>query len=127
MSALVLDAGALIALERNDRLVWAALKLAAAAGDDVLVPAAALAQVWRGTPAQARLGRALEFCEIASFDDVARDAGVLCGKTRTSDICDAHVAIVAARRGGLLYTSDPSDLRKLLHACAANRTTIVRC
>jgi hypothetical protein len=45
----VLDAGALIALERNDRSIWAALKLAVSQGSDVIVPSTALAQVWRGT------------------------------------------------------------------------------
>ncbi len=34
MHRIVLDAGALIALERNDRAVWAALKLAALESDD---------------------------------------------------------------------------------------------
>ena len=53
MIGVVLDAGALIALERNDRAIWAALKLVAQ-GSDVIVPSTALAQVWRGTGAQGR-------------------------------------------------------------------------
>jgi hypothetical protein len=71
----VLDAGALIALERNDRSIWAAPKLAIAQGSDVIVPSTALAQVWRGTGAQARLAKALQFCVVASFDPVARSVG----------------------------------------------------
>lgn len=127
MSSIVLDAGALIALERNARLVWSALKLAAMNSDDVLVPSTALAQVWRGTAAQAQLSRALHHCVVASFDDVARAVGELCGRTRTSDICDAHVAIIAASRGDALYTSDPNDMRRLIAACGVGRPRIVRC
>ena len=127
MSGIVLDAGALIALERNDRAVWAALKVAAAARVDVLVPSTALAQVWRGTARQAVLARVLGDCVLASFDDVARQVGELCGKARTSDICDAHVAWVAATRGQALYTSDPEDLRRFLAHCGPGRPVIVRC
>lgn len=59
---IVLDSGALIALERNDRSVWATLKLAALNSNDVLVPSTALAQVWRGARTQAALSRALQHC-----------------------------------------------------------------
>jgi predicted nucleic acid-binding protein len=123
----VLDAGALIALERNDRSVWAALRLAVSQGSDVIVPSTALAQVWRGTGAQAQLAKALQFCVIASFDQVARSVGELCGRSKTNDICDAHVALTAARHGEFLYTSDPQDMRRLLAACAGRRPAIVRC
>ncbi len=126
MSRIVLDAGALIALERNDREVWAALKLAASSGADVVVPAAAMAQVWRGTPSQASLARALRHCVIVSFDAVVREIGELCGRTRTNDICDAHVAVVSVGADAL-YTSDPKDLRRLLLALGAKLPAIVRC
>lgn len=124
---MVLDSGALIALERNDRALWGALKLAAATSADVLVPTAALAQVWRGTPVHAQLGRALSYCVLAPFDPIARAVGELCGRTRTTDICDAHVAIVAATRGDVLYTSDPRDLGRLLSALGGKMPAIVRC
>ena len=125
MSRLVLDAGALIAIERNDRDVWAALKLAALRDAEVIVPTTVLAQVWRGTRSQVRLARAVAHCVLAPFDPVARKVGELCGRTRTADICDAHVAVVA-RTGDILFTSDPADLGRLL---AANGTqlAIVRC
>ena len=122
----MLDAGALIALERNHRAVWSALKLAALEGDDVIVPSSALAQVWRGRASQARLAKALEYCVIASFDAVARAVGELCGKARTSDICDAHVAIVAAG-ADVLYTSDAKDLRLLLRALGRRVPAVVQC
>jgi hypothetical protein len=127
VTGIVLDSGALIALERNDRTIWAALKIAATASRDVIVPSAALAQVWRGKPSQAQLNRALNYCVIASFDEVARDVGLLCGRTRTVDICDAHVAIIAATLGEVLYTSDPVDMRRLLAAWGKTSFAIVRC
>jgi predicted nucleic acid-binding protein len=124
---IVLDAGALIALERNERGMWAALKLAALKGADVLVPSTALAQVWRGTASQAQLSKALDHCIIAAFDTVARDVGELCGRTRTADICDAHVAIIAARHGDVLYTSDAEDMRRLVASCGRRKPAILRC
>jgi predicted nucleic acid-binding protein len=127
VSRTVLDAGALIALERNDRTLWAALKLAATKNADVLVPSTVLAEVWRGTKTQAQLAKALKHCVIASFDEVARAVGELCGRTRTADISDAHVAIVAARQGDVLYTSDPGDLRRLVAACGRRRLVVVTC
>ena len=127
MSRLVLDSGALVALERNDRALWTALKDSALAGDDVLVPSTALAQVWRGSPSQALLSRALRHCVIASFDALARRVGELCGRADTDDLCDAHVALVAATQGDVLYTSDVADLRRLIPHCRARTPVIIRC
>lgn len=127
MSAVVLDAGALIALERNDRRIWAALKLAARHGDEILVPSTVIAEVWRGTPSQALLASALSYCAISSFDVLARRVGELCGRTRTKDICDAHVALVTASHGDAVYTSDPEDIRRLVAACGRRRPTVVSC
>jgi hypothetical protein len=127
MSRIVLDSGALIALERNDRALWAVLKVSALKSRDVVVPSAALARVWRATAAQAQLSKALQFCVIASFDAIARPVGELCGRTRTTDICDAQVAIVAATQGDVLYTSDPRDMYRLITAFGRRRPAIVRC
>jgi hypothetical protein len=127
MSAVVLDAGALIAITRNDRSLWAALKLAGMNGDEVLVPSTALAQVWRGGAKQAQLARALQYCVVAPFDALAWSVGELCGRTKTSDICDAHVAIVAAEQGDVLYTSDLGDLRRLISAWGKKTPKILAC
>ncbi len=127
MTVPVLDAGALVALERNDRSAWAVLELAASRSIDVVVPSTALAQVGRGTRRQALLGKALDHCVIADFDSRAREVGVLCGHARTSDICDAHVAIVAATVGDVLLTSDVDDLDHLLRAYGKQRPVLVRC
>lgn len=127
MTAVVLDAGALIELERNDPEMWAVLKLAALRSVDVHVPSTALAEVWRAMPTQALLHRALQHCVIAAFDPLAKSVGELCGHSGTQDICDAHVAIVAVSQGDVLYTSDPGDLRKLTAQQGKRRPRIVRC
>jgi hypothetical protein len=127
MKGIVLDAGALIALERNDRTLWAVLKASAQSGDDVLIPSTALAQVWRNRSTQNNVARALQHCVIAGFDPVASLVGELCGRAGTSDICDAHVALVAATRGSALYTSEPQDLRRLIKALGRQSPTIIRC
>ena len=124
---IVLDAGALVALERDDRDMWSALKLAVRNDDDVIVPSTALAQAWRGSARQASLARALAHCDVARFDGRARAVGELCGRTKTRDICDAHVALVASEQADFLYTSDRSDLLRLLTACAGKQPQIIRC
>ena len=119
MSALVLDTGALIALDRNDRTVWAMLRNAADDSAQVSVPAGVVAQAWRDGSRQALLSRALTHCdEVPLEGSLARATGLLCGRAGTADIVDASVALVAAARSQTgptaLVTSDPTDLRHLL-------------
>jgi predicted nucleic acid-binding protein len=114
---IVFDTGALVALERDDRAMWARLREAIKADIDVVVPVGALAQAWRGGSRQARLARAVAELEPASFDDVSLAAGELCGKAGTADVIDASVALVAARSGVThLCTSDREDMDRLLRA-----------
>ena len=108
----VLDAGALIAVDRADRRVVRLLELA----QDVHVPAGALAQAWRNPARQIRLGRVVsaEGVVIHPLDAaVARAAGQLCAATATSDVVDASVVLVAGVVDGVTVTSDPDDLRRL--------------
>lgn len=124
---IVLDTGALVALDRGDRRMWVRVARAVATDVPVVVPAGALAQGWRGSgPRQARLARALADCETASFDHHAKAAGELCGRTRTEDVVDASVALVAVDpTARALYTSDPGDLRHLLEAAGPHRPAII--
>ena len=55
MSVVVLDAGALIALDRNDRGTWAMLRVADDDGDVILVPSGVVGQAWRDGARQALL------------------------------------------------------------------------
>lgn len=113
---LVLDAGALIALERNDRRMWARLDAAADASLDVVVPAGALAQVWRGTANQARLGQALKKARVGQFDAIARRAGELCHSAHSADPIDAAVVLNATGTTSVIATSDPKDMRRLIRS-----------
>ncbi len=124
---IVLDAGALIALERREQRMWSVLAVAARRRDDVLVPSTVVAHVWRGTRRQATLARALDQCIIAAFDVMARDVGLLCGRTRTTDLSDAHVALVATRGADILYTGDPDDLEQLIAACPGPAPVLLPC
>ncbi len=116
MTGLTLDAGALIAVERNDRRVIAALRLAVEAGLRITVSAGVVGQVWRDGAKQARLARLLGANEVTveALDDTrARGAGQLCGIAKTNDVIDAAVVLGARARGDRIFTSDPDDLRKL--------------
>lgn len=108
----VLDAGALIAVDRADRRVIRLLEMA----HDIHVPAGALAQAWRNPARQVRLARAMasEGIVVHPLDALsARAAGQLCAATATSDTVDASVVLVASIVDGVTVTSDSDDLRRL--------------
>ena len=115
-SGLTLDAGALIAFERNDRNTVALLARSVAQGYTLTVPAGVVAQVWRDGRRQARLARLLgaHAVEVFALDDQrAREAGQLCGLRNVNDIVDASVVLCARARKHRIVTSDPEDLRRL--------------
>lgn len=108
----VLDAGALIAIERTDRRIIRLLELA----EEVHVPAGALAQAWRNPVRQVRLARVVSADGVAihALDGPsARASGQLCAATASSDVIDASVVLVARLVDGVTVTSDPDDLRRL--------------
>jgi hypothetical protein len=116
MSGLTLDAGALIAFERNDRAIVAIIARAYEQKIRLATAAGVVAQVWRDGRRQARLARLLgsQLIEIESLDDRrARAAGQLCGVAGTSDIVDASVVLCARARGHAVVTSDLDDLQRL--------------
>ena len=109
---LILDAGALIAIDRADRRVIRLLELA----DEIHIPAGALAQAWRNPARQVRLARvvASDAITIHPLDEsAARAAGQLCGASATADVIDASVVVVARLVRGVAVTSDAGDLRKI--------------
>ena len=116
MSGLTLDAGALIAFERNDRVAVTTILRIRERGLGVAVPAGVLGQVWRDGARQVRLVRLLgsRDVEIVPLEDrSARAAGQLCGASRTADVIDASVVLCARERGHAVMTSDLDDLRRL--------------
>jgi predicted nucleic acid-binding protein len=127
MTAVVLDAGALIGVDRNERAVVSLLAAARSAGLPLRTVSTVVAQVWRDERGrQAHLARFLRAVEIVPVDDVAaRTAGVLLGRSETSDVVDATL-VAAVRRGDQILTSDRSDIAALLDA-ARLRVEIVDC
>lgn len=109
---LVLDAGALIAVDRADRRMIRLLELAG----EVHVPAGALAQAWRNPARQVRLVRVMRADDIVVHPldaETARAAGQICAATGTSDVIDASVVLVARAVDGVTVTSDVGDLRRI--------------
>ena len=112
--ALVLDAGALIAIERRDRTTIARLVRAHENAEPVVTSAAVVAQVIRNRGRQVTLERVLAGIEEEPLDsEAARRVGQLLASSRTSDVVDAALAVLAAP-GDEVMTSDPKDLRTLL-------------
>lgn len=114
--SVVLDAGALIAIERLDRRVLVLCATAQEADHEVVVPAGAIAQVWRGGAPQARLARLLRArgTTVEVLDLVeARSAGVVCGTSGTDDVVDATVVLAARRHHAPVVSSDRRDLHRI--------------
>lgn len=114
MTALVLDAGALIAFERNDRRVVVLIARARANGLALVAPAGVVGQVWRDGARQTRLARFLACADVRvePLDDRrARLAGQRCGVAGTADVIDASVVLCARALRAAVLTSDPDDLR----------------
>lgn len=111
-----LDAGALIALDRDDRRVLALLARARETSARVTIPATALAQAIRNPARQGRLARLVRqpATDVVALDRVdATGVGRLLATSGTADIADAHVVLCARRTGQAVATSDPDDLHNL--------------
>lgn len=112
----VLDAGALIAYERRDRKVTALVEEAYGSRIEMLLPSVVLAQVWRDGARQAVLSRMLRnpgLVEAPLDHEDAKRVGELLRESGTTDVADAHVAVLAARLRAPVITSDPDDIAKL--------------
>ena len=114
---MVLDAGGILALARRDGVARAALDRAVREGYVVVIPTPVLAQVHRRGRERAHVDRVLNKVDAfqPTSERVARRAGELLAKTRTSDAADAIVAAEALTSvPALILTSDPGDLKRLL-------------
>lgn len=119
--SVVLDAGAFVAVERDDREMVAVIKRERRAGRSPLSHGGVVGQVWRGGHGrQANLARLIRGVDVRSLDDaLGRRAGVLLGVAEMSDVIDAAVVLLA-EDGDEIYTSDPSDLRTLARCNGAH-------
>lgn len=116
MSGVTLDAGALIALDRQDRKVLRLLQDATERAVALTIPGTVLAQAIRNPSRQSQLMRLVRQpnVAVAPLDRVdATAVGRLLAVSGTSDIADAHVVVCARRSRGAVLSSDAGDLRQL--------------
>jgi hypothetical protein len=119
---LTYDTGALVAAERDDRIMWSLHRAALKRGLPPTVPAGVLAEGWRGGP-QANLSRLLKGCDIEGLTRVqARAVGALAARANHDDIVDASVVEGAVRRNDAVVTSNQDHIRKVATAAGANVT-----
>lgn len=114
--AVVLDAGALIAIERLDRRVLAICDTAQRHDRLVVIPAGVVGQVWRDGRRQVAIARLVRargtLVEVLDADE-ACSAGVLCGQAATADVIDATVVLAARRHRAPVVSSDRRDIQVL--------------
>lgn len=106
------DTGALIGLERRHQRIAKIYADLRERRMVVSVPSAVVAEWWRGrTDARVRvLGGLL----VEPLDEaLARAAGEAMAEVAGASVVDAIVMASAARRGGIVYTSDVDDLERL--------------
>ena len=127
MSALILDAGALVAVDRDDRAMMARLRASQQHGLELRTNAMVVAQVWRDRHGRqvnlARLLRAVDVRAVSQRD--GREAGELQAAAGTADPVDATVVLLAAP-GDRIVTSDAGDIARLA-AAADNRAIVIAC
>ncbi len=115
MKEVVLDAGALIAIERGDQRARAYVFLAEQGHVALATSAAVVAQVWRGGARQVRLARLLGSDLVAEvpLDALAsRRIGAIAAALGASDVSDGHVAVIALERDAVVVTSDADDIAR---------------
>ena len=123
---LVLDSGALIALERNDPAMWRRWKSALLADSSMVTHGGVVGQAWRGSgPRHALLARALAGLDVRPLDEaLGRAAGELLARSGETDVIDAALVLLAEDEDHIV-TSDPDDLERLA-ACAGRHVELVR-
>ena len=122
---LVLDAGALVGVERNDRELVVLFSRAIERGRTIVVPAGVVAQVWRDPSSQVRLARLLNAADVVIADldlELARAVGRLLAARDASDVIDASVAVLARQYAAAVVTSDAGDIRRL-----SPETRVIEC
>jgi predicted nucleic acid-binding protein len=112
----------LIAIERRKSGALALLRACRLSRARITIPAAVVAEWWRGTHEAVLESATLE----ALSPSLAKQAGLLLAHTGKANVVDAIVIASAAQRGDLVITSDPSDLRELAQRVVGVKVEIVR-
>jgi predicted nucleic acid-binding protein len=119
----ILDAGFLISVDREEQVARELItalqrrRIALHTTDPVV------AQVWRNGQRQARLAAFLKGVGVHPFDD-GRAVGALLARSRTSDVVDAHLVVLAVRLRDSILTGDEADLRTLVESLPSARPVL---
>jgi hypothetical protein len=107
------DTGMLIALERRKRVAWDAFRAIVRRGLLPVVPAVVYVEWWRGRSDDRE--EILDSVLVEGMEPLlCRAAGEALGSIRGATLADAVVmASAALRGGGVVYTSDIADFRRL--------------
>lgn len=106
------DTGALVELERRKQRMTDVVVHARQRRVPIVVPTVAVAEWWRGR-SDARV-RILAGVLVEAMDEsLACLAGEALARVDGATMADAVVMASAARRGGVVYTSDVHDLERL--------------
>jgi predicted nucleic acid-binding protein len=123
MNGVTYDTGALIAADRNDRLMWALHAGFLALEVSPIIPTPVLAEAWRGGSRQASLARFLALCTTEPLtEEQAKAVGTLAARADHDDIVDVTVVEGAIRRRDAVVTSNPTHVRKIADATRARLT-----
>lgn len=112
MTAYTFDTGALIALERNRQRMVSIFKTARVDKIPMLVPGACVAEWWRGRT-DVREKILASVLVVHTDDALVKLTGEALALLPKASCVDAMVMATAARRGGVVFTSDVDDLTRL--------------
>jgi hypothetical protein len=120
----ILDAGALVAIDKRDRRIGAMLRLLHDDEIPIRTSAGVVSQVWRHGSRQANLARLLQGVDTVALDAASgRRVGELLGRNGTADVVDAHLATLV-QPGDQVFTSDEPDVLALLRTRRVKATVI---
>lgn len=112
MRAFTLDTGALVALERRRQRMVGILKVARTDGIAIVVPSVCVAEWWRAR-SDIREKILAAVVVVHTDDALVKLAGEALAAVPASTCIDAIVMATAARRGGIVFTSDVGDMTRL--------------
>jgi predicted nucleic acid-binding protein len=110
--SITFDTGALIALERNRQRMVGIFRVAREDRIPITVPSLCVAEWWRGrTDLREKILASLVI--VDTDETLVRATGEALARVPGATCIDALVMATAARRGGVVFTSDVEDLMKL--------------
>lgn len=124
---MILDAGVLIAVDRDEPDAKDFAVAARRAKRPLRTTAPVVAQVWRDGSRQALLAQFLKSLDVLSFaPEHVSLVGTLLRDSRTSDVVDAHLLACAITLNESIITADSNDFAVLASALGADAPAIMR-